>query len=229
VTKGVARIRSSVVLVRVTMRRSIVLVALVAAVAAATHAGAGAQLRPHDVSASRIVDRTFACSPKAFGGVGDLDVNVNPPRDFGFYEQSAQLAVRTGGFNPDSNLVLVRTRAEEAAGGWRSGPAGVYASSRRCAEVRAKPPLSSRGIGGAPTQWAKELDCRVRGRVVVRVRSVLQSPADWRRIDRFYAGARQPVLETRLAVRTQRGGKPIAYMEHDADGKVKLWYSPACS
>jgi hypothetical protein len=180
-------------------------------------------------SASRVVDRTFACAPKAYGGVGDLDVTVNPPRDFGTYEQSGLLMIRTGGLNPDSNLVLVRTRPEETAGGWRAGPAGVYANSRRCIELRTRLPLSSRGIGGAPTQWEKELDCRVRGRVLVRVRSVLQSPAEWRRVDRSFAGARQPVLETKLAVRSQKPGKPIAYMEHDDRGRTKLWYSADCT
>jgi hypothetical protein len=181
------------------------------------------------VSAARIVDRTFACVPIAYGGVGDLDVNANPPADHGIYEQAAMLAVRTGGLNPNGNLVFVRTRPEEALGGWRSGPAGVYANSRRCTPTRARLPLSRRGLAGPPAQWRKDLDCRIRGRVLVRVRSILTGDASWRRIDRFFEGARQPVVETRLAVRTQQGAKPIAYMEHDANGKVKLWYSGACS
>jgi hypothetical protein len=181
------------------------------------------------MSTARIVDRTFACAPIAYGGVGDLDVNANPPADYGIYEQAALLAVRTGGLNPAGNLVYVRTRPEERLGGWRAGPAGVYANSRRCAPVRARLALSRRGLAGPPAQWYKDLDCRVRGRVLVRVRSVLTGDARWGRIDRFFEGARQPVVETRLAVRTQQGGKPIAYMEHDANGKVKLWYSPACS
>lgn len=181
------------------------------------------------VTAARIVDRTFACAPIAYGGVGDLDVNANPPADYGIYEQAALLAVRTGGLNPNSNLVFVRTRPEEKLGGWRSGPAGVYANARRCTPARARLPLSRRGLAGPPTQWSKDLDCRIRGRVLVRVRSILTGDASWRRIDRVFEGARQPVVETRLAVRTQKDGKPIAYMEHDAGGRVKLWYSDACS
>ena len=32
-------------------------------------------------TASRIVDRTFACTPQSFGGIGDLDVSVSPLRE----------------------------------------------------------------------------------------------------------------------------------------------------
>jgi hypothetical protein len=217
------------------MPRRIVVLCLLGALVAATASTAGGTPPWPAVpglgareSASRIVDRTFACAPMAFGGVGDLDMSVSPPREFIGVQIPAQLTVGTGSNGPQSDLVEVRARARAEVAGWQAEPAGVYANSRRCTPARASLPLSSRGIGGAPTQWEKELDCRVRGRVVVRVRSVLQSPADWRRVDRFYAGVRQPVVETRLAVRTQRGGKPIAYMEHDANGRVKLWYSPAC-
>jgi hypothetical protein len=191
-------------------RRTALLCLVTAVLAATVAAGAGGTLPRPTVpglevaaGAPRIVDRTFACAPIAF--------------------------LRTGGLNPESHLVLVRPRSAGSLASWRAGPAGVYASARRCTPARASLPLSSRDIGGAPTQWEKELDCPVRGRVLVRVRSVLQAPADGRRVDRLFAGARQPVLETKLAVRLRRTGKPIAYMEHDAKGKTKLWYSGACS
>jgi hypothetical protein len=181
------------------------------------------------VGASRIVDKTFACAPIAYGGVGDLDVSVSPPRDYGTFEIAPHLTVRTGGFNPEFNLVVVRARPQSEIGGWRAGPAGVYVNSRRCAPARTSLPLSSRGLAGPPTLWEKELDCPVAGRVLVRVRSILRAPANWRRVDRFFDGARQPVVETKLSVRLQRTGKPVAYMEHDTRGATKLWYSSGCS
>lgn len=180
-------------------------------------------------SASRIVDRTFACAPRAFGGVGDLDVSASPPRDFIGVQIPAYLTVGTGSNGPQSDLVEVRARARAEVAGWQAEPGGVYANSRRCTPARASLPLSARGLAGPPTRWQKELDCPVHGRVLVRVRSVLQAPASWRRIDRFFHGVRQPVAETKLVVRLQRTGKPVAYMEHAANGKTKLWYSGACS
>jgi hypothetical protein len=207
--------------------------ALVAATVAG-HAG-GAPPRPAvpvlgaSDSASRIVDRTVACAPMAFGGVGDLDMSVSPPRDFIGVRLPAHLTVGTGSNGPQSDLVEVRARARGEVAGWQAEPAGVYANSRRCTPARASLPLSERGLAGPPTRWQKELDCPVHRRVLVRVRSVLQAPASWRRVDRFFDGARQPVVETKLAVRLQRTGKAIAYMEHDANGKTKLWYSEACS
>jgi len=90
-------------------------------------------------------------------------------------------------------------------------------------------PLSSKGLPGPPIRWSKELDCSLRGRVLVRVRAVLDAPTKWRRADRSYVGARNPVTEARLAVRLQKTGKPIAYMELDAKGRTALWYSSTCT
>jgi hypothetical protein len=180
-------------------------------------------------SASRIVDRTFACNPIAFGGVGDLDISVSPPRDLGAVQVSAHLTVSTGGFNPESRLVVVRARPQASSRGFRAEPAGVFAHSQRCSPARAPVPLSSNGLPGQPVRWEKELDCALRGRVLLHVRSTLQRPANWRRIDRSYEGARQPVVETKLSVRLQKTGEPIAYMELNARGRTKLWYSSGCS
>jgi hypothetical protein len=186
-------------------------------------------------TASRIVDRTFACNPIAFGGVGDLDVNVSPTREDVIHRKFvATLEVRTGESNSDTSLVLARARSQQFHPGLAipravGGAAGVFASSRRCAPTRAAVPLSSKGLAGAPIRWEKWLDCAVRGPVLVHVRSVLQKPAAWRPVDRTYTGARQAIIETKLAVRLQRMGKPIAYGEFDAKGRTKLWYSSACS
>lgn len=219
------------------MPRRIVVLCLLGSLVVATAAAraGGAPPRPAVPglgaveSASRIVDRTFTCAPRTFGGLGDLDVNVSPFVDYGTFERSAYLIVSTGGSNPQDNLVFVRPRSQDELGGWRAGPAGVYASSRRCAGVRGSIPLSSTGLAGPPTRWEKDLNCPVRGRVLVRVRSVLRSPAGWRRIDGFFHGARRPVVEAKIAVRVQRTGEPVAYMEYGAKGAVTLWYSSGCS
>lgn len=184
--------------------------------------------------ASRIVDRTFVCTPLAFGRIGDLDVNVSQLRDDSFGRRFVTtLEARTGGWSADETLVVARALRQPEHPGLAynysaGGVAGVFAHSRRCASARAALPLSSRGLAGPPTRWQKDLDCPVRGRVLIRVRAVLQSPDEWGRVDRSYAGVRQPLVEAKLAVRLQKTGKPIAYMEHDAKGEVRLWYSGAC-
>jgi hypothetical protein len=189
-------------------------------------------LRPA-VGGTQVLNRTFACSPQAFGGVGDLNLVSTPP-DSPFRSEdssAAHLVVRSGSWSATESLVFVRTRPHPRGYGWygaAKGVPGVFASAQRCPAVRAGVPLSAKGLAGPPVEWHKELECRVRGRVLVRVRSVLARPAEWRRADRTYFGARSDVVETKLAVRLQRSGKPIAYMEHDAKGGTKLWYGPPC-
>lgn len=211
------------------MRRSALLVGLLTALGIAVSHAPAAEV------ASRTVDRTFVCTPIAFGGIGDLDVNVSPLRKDTFGRQFvATLEARTGGWSADETLVVARALKQPEHPGLAynysaGGIAGAFAHSRRCASTRAAVPLSSKGLLGPPTRWQKELDCPVRGRVLVRVRALLRSPDDWGGVDRSYAGVRQPLVEGKLAIRLQRTGKPLAYMELDVRGRTKLWYSPNCS
>jgi hypothetical protein len=212
------------------MRRGALLIGLLAAL------GVAASYAPAADVASRTVDRTFVCKPVAFGGIGDLDVYANPPGDLNFNRPTtAHLFVRTGGSEPTNNLVFVRARSQvrhpgitnpEAVG----GPGGVFAHRSRCVATRAAVPLSSRGLPGPPTRFERNVDCPVRGRVLVRVRATLRAPSNWRpRAHSVYAGARQNVDAAQLAVRSQRTGAPIAYLELDARGGTRLWYSGNCS
>ncbi len=186
-------------------------------------------------ASSRIVDRTFVCNPIAYGGVSDLDVSANPSREDSFGRRFvASLDVRTGPSTLDSTLVLVRATSQPKQPGlaipWPvAGRPGVYAHSHRCTLSRASVPLSRKGLAGPPIGWQKDLDCSLRGRVLVRVRAVLQSAAPWRGQDASYAGARKSVTEARLVVKGQASGKPIAYMELDHTAKTRLWYSSSCS
>jgi hypothetical protein len=186
--------------------------------------------------ASRTVDRTYVCKPVAFGGIGDVDVYSNPPGDLNFNRPTvAHLFVRTGGSEPDNNLVFVRARSQIRHPGITSpeavgGPGGVFAHRSRCRATRAAVPLSSRRLPGPPTRFERNVDCPVGGRVLVRVQATLRAPTNWRaRAYGVYAGARQNVQQASIAVRTQRTGAPIAYMELDARGRTQLWYSGNCS
>jgi hypothetical protein len=211
------------------MRPGIVVLCLVTALSVVAARAPAAEV------ASRTVDRTFVCTPMAFGGIGDLDVNVSPLRDDNIGRRFVPvLETRTGGQAADESLVVARALKQPEHPGLAynssvGGNAGVFAHSRRCTPARKPVPLSPRGLPGPPVAWEKQLDCPVRGRVLVHVRADLRSPDDWRRVDPSYAGVRQPLVAARLAVRLEKTGKPIAFMELDSKGGTKLWYSAACS
>lgn len=178
---------------------------------------------------SRIVDRTFACTPIAYGGLRDLDIWASPPRTEP-WEIPAYLVARTGTTLTTDDLVFVRARAQGRIG-WTlpaSGPAGVYAHARRCVPSRAVVPLSSKGLPGPPAGWFSEASCSLRGRVLVHVRARLATPAEWRRVDGTYLGARNRVVEASLAIRSERTGEPLAFMRLDSAGRTRLWTGSRC-
>jgi hypothetical protein len=74
----------------------------------------------------------------------------------------------------------------------------------------------------------KETQCPIPGRILVRVRAVLESPAPWQGVDGSYMGTRKSVVEAVLAVRSERTRRPIALIRLDSRGKTKFWASPDC-
>jgi hypothetical protein len=187
-------------------------------------------------AAARIVDRTLVCTLVApLGGARDLDVAASPTYndDFRNFTVPAQIGVSSGrvlaGSAADrSNRVFVRARLDQLEGVGRSVPPGVYVSTRSCSRTSASVPLSSRGLPGPPVEFEKEVECALRGRVLVRVRALLQSSAAWRPVPGGYAGARASVVEAALAVRTQQGRRPVAFMQLGRTGTTKLWTAGSC-
>lgn len=179
---------------------------------------------------SRIVDRTFACTPMiAFAGARDLDLWASPPRTSP-WTIPAYLVARTGTTLPGSDLVYVRARTQGKIG-WTTpfpGPAGVYANARRCLPASASVPLSSTGLPGPPAGWYSRVSCALRGRVLVRVRARLTEPAEWRRAAAGFEGAQKRVLEASLAIRSERTREPLAFMTLNRAGETRLWSSQAC-
>jgi hypothetical protein len=180
---------------------------------------------------SRIIDRTFRCTPFLLGdGLRGIEVFAAPLGSHEFQNPHSSpgfLGVSSGGLSPTSDLVSVR------ADGWqrfrnRRIAEGVYANAVRCASVRASVRLAPRGLPGPPVAWAEDSSCPIHGRVLVRVRAVLRSPAAWQRVDGSYVGARQNVVEAALAVRSVGARNPLAFMELGPAGKTRLWVSPGC-
>ncbi len=211
--------------------RSLVVTVAVAATALVS-AGAGGTV-PGAVdpvfAPSRVVDRTFACTLYRLpGGVGDLDVAISTAyhdRNSG-WRAPAQIELASGVDTLDNKLVYVRSHAGTSYGG-RTFPPGPYANTTRCVPAK-RIPLSQRGLPGPPVRWSTGTQCRVRGRVVIRLRAVLRSPANWGMVQRPYAGARMDVLESAVAVRSERGRKPVVYGALTRSGGVQFFASPAC-
>jgi hypothetical protein len=193
-------------------------VALFLAFAAAASAGTSAQ----------VIDRTFVCTPIATtGGLRDLDVNSSPPYRDATTRVPAEIFLRSGPYSPGEQLVSIRARAQKQFG---DNPfrAGVFAHTARCRAASATVPLSATGLPGSPVVWQKEVDCSVRGRVLVRVRAEFESPTAWRPAGAPYAGAVGNVAEAKLAVRSEKTGKPIAFATLSGGTKTKLWTAAGC-
>jgi hypothetical protein len=182
---------------------------------------------------SRIVDRTFRCTPFALGGaLRDLNVIAWPLDSKEFQNPNPSpgyLGVSSGGFSPTSDLISVRADAWQRFRNRPRIPEGVYVHAGRCSAARVVSiPLSPRGLPGPPVQFGDDASCTTRGRVLVRVRAVLQSAAPWQRIDRTYAGARRKVVEAAVAVKSESRRRPLAFIELGRAGKTRLWVSSAC-
>lgn len=181
---------------------------------------------------SRIIDRTFRCTPVAIGdGVRDLEVIAHPLGSHEFQNPSPSpgfLGLGSGGLSPTSELVSVRAAAWERFR-HRRALEGVYINKARCSAARTSLRLSPTGLPGRPVQWSENKSCPIRGHVLVRVRAVLQAPARWQQLDRTYIGARRSVVEAAFAVRGEGSRNPIAFVELGPAGKTRLWTLSGCS
>jgi hypothetical protein len=204
------------------------LLAVFVLVTAATGPGEGAS--------SRVVDRTFRCTlAPLYGGVREVDVVARPRggRTSGtsFDRSAGFISVGSGpGSDPFDALVFARSRLEERVvapnAPW---PPGVYADDRRCAPARVSVPLSAKGLPGPPVKFGTDADCEIRGRVLVRVRTVLEAATPWRPADRPYVGARRNVVQAKIAVRSERTRRAIGLLELDRAGETRLWVASHCS
>lgn len=205
---------------------SLLAAVLVSAIAAETGA-----------AASRVVDRTFRCTlAPLYGGLRELDVTTKPNGSLGSGGRSDDVSPGyvSVGSGPASgafdDLVFARTRPEER--GVAPGnpfPSGVYVDVRRCAAARVSLPLSAKGLPGPPVRFGTDADCQVRGRVLVRVRAVLEAPTPWRAAAPPYAGARRNVIEAKIAVRSERTRRAIGLLELDRVGETRLWVASHCA
>ncbi|MGH3134135.1 MAG: hypothetical protein ACRDNY_10435 [Gaiellaceae bacterium] len=221
------------------MRRAVA-VALGSALVAIAGLQASAGAQP---SASRIVDRTLLCATGFNGGVREVEARAHRGIRLAGTRSWKQLpfAVVASGGGARANWFLDDSLAFITAGRptaattldteWRASPAlasGTLAlNTRVCRAVRTPVPFESRKLrGGLAGVFGEELDCTVPGRVLVRVRALLRSPAALRELHSFLRTG-VPVQEARLAVRTQ-AGKPLLYAEVFQSGKARLYTAKGC-
>jgi hypothetical protein len=185
--------------------------------------------------AARVIDRRLVCTLSSpLGTSRDLDVMASPPyvdrfRNFNLpaFLGSSSGRVLAGPVSDQANLVFVRARPNHFPG--RNLPPGVYANMESCSATGKTVALSPAGLPGPPIRFEQGAECALRGRVLVRVRAALQTAAAWRPIGEGYVGAQANVREARLAVRSERTNKPLAYMELGPAGKTRFWVTPRCS
>ena len=187
-------------------------------------------------SPSQVIDRTFICTPVTLDGdARELDLIVaprgSPGRRGGLLSDlsAGYIAVISGPQRlPGAELVQVSARPEPR---WQNTtlPPGVYANVRRCRSAAVAVPLSPKGFAGPPVAFQRDADCDVTGRVRIRVRAVLEGPAQWRRVSPPSFGARRNVVAAKIAVRSERAGRPIALLAIDPAGETRLWLSSGCA
>lgn len=179
----------------------------------------------------RIVDQTFLCNT-VFGQVRVATSPKGSLETLGAQVISSGYARVTSGpdLSPLSDLAVA------SRPGYRTAtihfPGSVYASTRRCASSRAAVPLGRAGFARPPTAFLSAADCTVRGRVLIRVRAVLNRPALWRRLGgelgSAFIGTKVDVDEAQIAVRRARTGSPMALAQLLPGGLTRLWASPSC-
>jgi hypothetical protein len=201
--------------------------------------GASAALAAHSDAEfqSKVVDRTFLCTPRLFLGSRDLDLRVSYPYTVSKSPFSGitvtpahypgHVSVNSGPEAPTSQLVYVVSRPSRRTASYLERP-GVYVNVRRCSPARASVPLTSQGFQGPPARWSTDTTCELQERVGVRLRARLQSAASWGRAGTGLVGVRRNVVKAAVAIRGEKSRRPIAYFEMDKAGKTSLWSSSSC-
>ena len=192
---------------------------------------------PGEGAPARIVDRTFRCTlAPLYGGLRELNVAASPRGSLGNGGSSADvspgyISLGSGpGTRAFDDLVFARSRLEARvvapSAPW---PPGVYADAQRCAPARVSVPLSAKGLPGPPVRFGTDADCEIRGRVLVRVRAVLEAATPWRAADRPYFGARRNVVAVTIAVRSERTRRAIGLVTLDRAGESRFWVASHCA
>jgi hypothetical protein len=195
-------------------------------------------------AASRIIDRTFVCTPAFVGGVHKVETRAHrrAARQGSGWIRPAFADVSTGISGASATAIenelawvtagkpAPDATVVEAPAGFRFpfrtwGTIGV--NREHCRPSRkpvafGRSGLQGGGVGVVEQAW----DCFAARRVLVRLRAVMTKPADLRRYVGF-TRTTLPVTAASLAVQTQ-SGKRLLFAQVLESGRSLLYTSPAC-
>jgi hypothetical protein len=167
-------------------------------------------------TASRIVDRTFACETGYLGGVYQATVQS-------YWSVPPQVTRRT----PSATVVTNLT--DGFLGGISSS--SIYVTRVHCKATSAELPLTTKGLrGGSFSPLGTEYKCYTPRRVLLRIRAEFVRPTPLRAASRFGFPQLQALGATtraELAVATL-AGKPLAYASVAGAKKTRLLTSSDC-
>jgi hypothetical protein len=191
------------------LRHAVVLAALVLTGAALTSAASA------HTSASRTVDRTYACATGYLGGINQVQLELfGRVRDPAGGDRLAYGEVTT---TPNWRLAGL-------------GPSWLEINPTHCNPLKAPGALTERGLqGGQVGGLGRIVDCQTPARLVIRIRGTFARPTALRphRIfDLTFLRAEAPARVTTVALSTSKG-RPIATLRVES-GKAFLFTSANC-
>ena len=208
-------------------------------VALALGTAASAQRTP-----ARMIDRTFVCTAAMAGGVHQFEARAHrgTGRRGSSWQRPAFAAISTSiagsvadslkdeivwmiGGRPAAEATLDSewTLAHFPVRGW-----GTLAVSRLlCRASSARVAVSSRGLAARTIgSFADRYDCQGQRRILVRIRTIAQSPTALKAV-RGFLRTTVPLRRAELMVRAV-SGTPLVYAQVLESGKSILYTAPSC-
>jgi hypothetical protein len=191
-----------------------------------------------DVTAGRVIDRTYACAVVPRGGARLLNARAHAgTRLAGAWAKLPYAAIRTGVFSGATGNILAWVTSGtpsatttidqefETFDVKTYGTVGVRVDG--CRSSRAVVALTAAGLtGGAAAPLGNEYDCAAPRQVVVRLRAVFGSTGSLHRGQDLLT-SHAPAREAELAVRTP-AGKPLSYAHVRESGQARLFTAKGC-
>jgi hypothetical protein len=171
-----------------------------------------------DAAPSRVVDRTWVCSPVAAQGFRTIELAGAPASE----QTPARISIASGGTQSPVPLVTIENKR------LLGRPTGaIYVNARRCKRVARRPALTSKGLITPPDRFLTESDCDAPPKVVVRVRAILEKAASWRPAGQGVAIVRADVREASFVVRKVPDA-PFAFAAIDQAGGIRVFENDRC-
>jgi hypothetical protein len=182
--------------------------------------------------AATVIDRTLSCATGIGKGVQGIQLTaISAFRSRNKLDKFGQVVVSTPGNPVPSNTQTFSPTLAGATAGWPPPPpfssGALGFSPKLCKAIRARVPLSPRGlgVGGEASVFGEDLTCTTPKKVVIRVRAAFFGSARLAlTAKKDYVNADGRIAKAQVAVRTPNG-KPLAYGEVFDSGKARLFFT----